>query len=164
MSVKRRMAMGPLALIVVAVGLGGAAIAFADTTRADYIAQAEPICRANTDANRHILKGAKSKAKHGHLSAAGRQFTRAASAFSSTLDQLAAIPQPAADTAVLSRWIGYLRLEGDYLGRVAQALKKAQRNKAEGYAVRLNRNANLANQVVTGYGFSACLIDPSEFT
>jgi len=160
----RRTRLGLTALAALGIALSGTAIAIGDTTRADYIAQAEPICKANTDANRHILKGAKSKAKRGQLGAAGRQFTRAASAFSTTVDQLAGLPQPSADTPVLSQWIGYLRLEATYLARVAQALKKAQRGRAEGYAVRLNRNANLANQVVTGYGFSACLINPSQFT
>jgi hypothetical protein len=146
-----------LALIV-------AAVARADTTRPDYIAAAEPICKANTDANRHILRGARAKAKSGKLGAAGRQFSRAARAFSATVDQIAAIPQPSADTNVLSQWIGYLRLESSYLTRVAAALKHGQANKAQGFAVRLNRNANFANQVVTGFGFSSCLINPSQFT
>jgi hypothetical protein len=151
-----------MALLISAVAV--VAIARADTTRADYIAAAEPICKQNTDANRHILRGAKQKAKHGHLGAAGRQFTRAARAFSTTVDQLAAIPQPPDDVPILSQWISYLQLEASYLGKVGMALKHGQGGKAEGYAVRLNRNANLANQVVTGYGFSSCLIRPNEFT
>src|SRR5262249_414984 len=148
--------------IIVLLWLLTAGEAHADTTRSDYIAAAEPICLANTNANRHILRGAKAKAKRGHLGAAGRQFTRAAQAFATTVDQIAALPQPAADTRILSQWIGYLRLESTYLTNVATALRAGQAIKAQGYAVRLNRNANLANQVVTGYGFSACLINPSE--
>jgi hypothetical protein len=138
-------------------------LAWAETTRSDYIAAAEPICKANTDANRHTLRGARAKAKSGKLGAAGRQFTRAARAFSATVDQIAALPQPSADTLVLSRWIGYLRLESGYLTKVAVALKHGQANKAQGFAVRLNRNANFANQTVAGYGFSSCLINPSQF-
>jgi hypothetical protein len=76
----------------------------------------------------------------------------------------AAFPPPAADVYVLAQWIGYLRLESTYLTEVAAALKRGQGGKAEGYSVRLNRNANLANQVVTGYGFTACLIRPNQFT
>lgn len=163
MSARRRRA-----LLIASIALGAVlclvALARADTTRADYISQAEPICQRNTNANRHILRGAKTKAKHGRLQAAGRQFARAATAFSATVEQLAALPQPVDDVYVLGQWVGYLRLEAGYLGRVAVALKHGQGGKAEGYAVRLNRNANLANQVVTGYGFSACLIRPNQFT
>jgi hypothetical protein len=154
-------AIGLSALILT---FGAASPARAETTRADYIAQAEPICQANTNANRHILKGAKARAKAGKLGAAGRQFTRAASAFGATVDQIAALPQPTDDSQILAQWIGYLRLESSYLGKVAVALKHRQGGKAEGFAIRLNRNANLANQVVTGYGFSSCLIRPNEFT
>jgi hypothetical protein len=162
--------MPPSSLRLVALPLlatfifGLVAVSWAETTRADYIAQAEPICQANTNANRHILRGAKAKAKHGRLHAAGQQFSRAAIAFAATVDQIAAISQPVEDSTILGQWIGYLRLESSYLGMVATALQHGQGGKAEGFAVRLNRNANLANQVITGYGFSACLIRPTEFT
>lgn len=153
-----------LALIAVALAATLAAVACAETTRADYIAQAEPICKANTDANRHILKGARAKAKRGKLGAAGRQLTRAAVAFAATVNQLAALEQPAADSQILARWINYLNLESSYLSQVAASLRAGKASQAQGLAVRLNRNANLANQTVATYGFSACLINPSEFT
>src|SRR4029077_20384569 len=115
------------ALMVALVALVGVlclvTLARADTTRSDYITAAEPICAQNTDANRHILRGAKDKAKHGRLQAAGRQFARAAIAFSTTVDQLAALPQPPDDVYILAVWIGYLRLESTYLTKVAAALK-----------------------------------------
>jgi hypothetical protein len=136
----------------------------AEPTRADYVAQVEPICAANTDANTEILEGARSKVKKGKYRAASRQFAKAAAAFSKTIGQLTAVPQPSADAPTLARWLAYLRLEAGYLGKVAKALKAEQLGKAQGFVVRLSRNANLANDTVAGFGFRECLVNPSKFS
>jgi hypothetical protein len=145
------------------LGASVVALARAEATRADYVAELEPICKANTEANKRILKGARAKARHGKLRAAGRQFSRAARAFAQTVKELGAVPRPPADAAVLAKWFGYLRLESAYLGKIATALKAGQGGRAQAYAVRLQRNANLANDTVIGFGFNYCRIHASRF-
>jgi len=149
---------------VLAVSLVLAAPAQAAPTRAEYIAQVEPICKSNTDANTKILKGVRARIKNEKYAAAAKQFARAAQAFTATIGQIAAIEQPTADVATLTRWLGYLRLEAGYLGKAGKAIKAEKLGKAQGFVVRLQRNANLANDTVAGIGFTHCLINPAKFT
>jgi hypothetical protein len=140
------------------------AVARADTTRADYVAQVEPICKANTDANERILKGARARAKNGKTKAAAKQFSRAAVAFADTVTQLRAVPQPPDDASILTSWLGYLDKETTYLGRIATDLRKNQLNRAQSDALQLKRNADIANDTVVSFGFTYCRINPAKFT
>lgn len=135
-----------------------------EPTRAEYIAQLEPVCAANTDANRRILRGVRKRVKEDKLKAAAGQFARAATAFGNTVGTLEAVPRPSADTAKLAEWFGHLNRETDYLQGISKALRKEQRGRAQGLAVRLQHTANLANGAVTGFGFSECQINPSNYS
>jgi hypothetical protein len=84
-----------LALTVVAVPL----VQAEEVTRDSYKEAVEPICKANTEANERILKGARGKVKHGKLKQAAGQFFRAATALRGTVKELGAVPQPPADEA-----------------------------------------------------------------
>ncbi len=104
------------AVLVAFAALAVAAVARADDpTRESYAAQVEPICQANADANKAILKGVRDRVKQDKFGAAGKQFSRAATEFKATIDQIAAVPQPPADEARLSRWIGILEKIDAYL-------------------------------------------------
>ena len=148
---------------MLAIALALAPAASAAPTRDQYVAQVEPICAANTAANTKILGGARNKVKQGKYRAASRQFSKAAKAFSATVGQLAAVEQPSADAPTLARWLDFLRTEALYLGKVAKELKAENLNKAQGFVIRLSRNANRANDTVAGMGFNECLINPSKF-
>lgn len=150
-----------VAAITTALAVG---VALAETTRADYVAQAEPICKANTDQNRRILKGARARAKKGKTKAAARQFSRASAAFGSAVAQLRAVPQPPDDTAILTSWLGYLDKETLYLGKIAKDLRKKQINRAQSDGLQLRRNADIANDTVINFGFTYCRINPAKFT
>jgi hypothetical protein len=154
----------PRALVIaLALALILAPMASAQPTREAYVAQVEPICKANTDANTKILGGARNKVKKGKYRAASRQFSKAARAFSRTVGQLTAVEQPPSDAATLARWLEFLRAEARYLAKVAKELRAENLNKAQGYVIRLSRNANRANDTVAGMGFNECLINPSKF-
>jgi hypothetical protein len=144
--------------------LATAVVALADVTRADYLAQVEPICKANTEANQRILRGARARAKNGKLKAAAKQFSKASVAFASTVIQLRAVPQPPDDASVLASWLGYLDKETTYLSRIARDLKKDQLNRAQSDALQLKRNADIANDTVITFGFTYCRINPAKFT
>ena len=157
---------GVATAVVAAVLLSGvgAGVALGDVTRPDYIAQVEPICKANTDTNRRILNGARTRAKNGKTKAAARQFARAAAAFGSTVAQLNGVPQPPGDTAILTSWLGYLDKETLYLGRIARDLRRNQLNRAQADGLQLKRNADIANDTVISFGFTYCRINPAKFT
>jgi hypothetical protein len=136
----------------------------AEVSRDEYVQSAEPICKANTEANRRIFKGAPEEVKAGKLKAASTHFSRAKAALAKAVRQLAALPQPATDEAKLQKWIGYLGAERDLLGKIATALAHEDKPAAQQLSVRLNRNSNLANNTVLAFGFDYCRIDPSRFS
>lgn len=140
------------------------AVHAAELTRDDYVARVEPICKRNTEANQRIFAGAKEEVKSGKLRLASTHFARAETALEKTVQQLKAVPEPAADEAKLAKWIGYLEGESTFIGRIGKALAQGQKGKAQTLSVQLNRNSNLANNSVLAFGFSYCKLDPSRFT
>lgn len=146
---------------LLAVPLASAA---AELSRDEYVTRAEPICKANTEANKRIFQGAKEEVKEDKLKAASGHFKRAARALNKTAAQLGAIPRPSADEAKLGKWIGYLKAESSLLGQIGTALAKEDKAKAETLSVKLNRNSNLANNTVLAFGFNYCRIDPGRFS
>lgn len=147
-----------LAAVPVALATEGEEI-----TRTEYIARVEPICAASTKSNSNILKGVKDQVKQGQLVPAGKRFIRAAGVLDRSTGQIAKVPQPAADEAKLSKWIGYLRNEGRFLQLIGKSLKSGDKYKAQKLAVKLNRNNNQANNTVISFGFKECRIDSSRF-
>ena len=135
-----------------------------ELTRDEYVSRVEPICKRNTEANKRIFAGAKGQVKAEQLKAASTHFTRAVGAFEKTIGQLQAVPPPPSDEAKLGKWIGYLKVESSYLGRIGKALAKEDKAKAQTFSVQLNRNSNLANNTVLAFGFTYCKIDPSRFS
>lgn len=156
--------LGPLACAALALALAIPAVSSAETSERDeYVAKAEPICKTNVLANRQIFKGAKQQVKEDKLKLASKHFFRAATAFSKTIDQLAAIPQPPEDAAKLTKWLGLLRTEKAIIQKIGTALAAEDKHRAQSYSVELNRNSNKANNAVLGFGFNYCRIEPSRF-
>lgn len=127
--------------------------------RQQYVETAEPICKQNVIANKHIFKGAKREVKEGKLKLASTHFFRAAKAFGKTIEQLAAIPRPQEDAGRLSRWLDLLRNERRIIEKIGRALAAGNKQKAESYSVDLNQNSNKANNAVLGFGFDYFRID-----
>lgn len=147
-------------MLGVAVPLAGAA----EITREEYKAQVEPVCKTNVEANKRIFQGAEAEVKAGKLKKASTHFFRAAVAFNKTIRQIQAVPQPSEDEAKLGKWIGYLKVESSYIGKIGDALKAGKEDKARSLSVRLNHNSNLANNTVLSFGFNYCRIDSSRFS
>ena len=136
----------------------------AELSRSEYVTSAEPVCKANTEANERIFKGAKEEVKEDKLKAASSHFFKAKQALTKTVTQLSSLPQPTADEAKLQKWIGYLGTERDLLGKIGTALRHEDKPAAQQLSVRLNRNSNLANNTVLAFGFDYCRIDPGRFS
>jgi hypothetical protein len=152
------------ALLALCLGLTAQGALAAEISRDEYVARAEPLCKANTEANRRIFKGAKDQVKEGRLKAASAHFFKAKRALTKTVKQLGSLPQPTSDEAKLAKWIGYLGTERDLLGRIGSALRHEDKAAAQQLSVRLNRNSNLANNTVLAFGFDYCRIDPGRFS
>jgi hypothetical protein len=158
--VTRRVATLAVALALVAVPAAYAA----ETTRDEYVARVEPICKKDTEANERIFAGAKEEVKEGKLKLASTHFAKAKTALKKTIGQLKAVLQPAADEAKLDKWLGYLETEASYLGRIGKALAQGDKGKAQTLSVRLDRNSNLANDSVLAFGFDYCRLESSRFS
>lgn len=152
-----------LALAVALLVAAPIALAAEEPTREEYVAKVEPICKANTEANSRILTGVKEQVKHDKLVPAGKRFVSASSVLGKTVAQISKVPQPSADAAKLTKWIGYLAKEKGFLQKIGGALKADNKFKAQKLAVELNKNNNKANNTVISFGFKECRIDSSRF-
>jgi len=160
-----KMSFGRLVLAVLALALLAAPPAQAEeVTRESYKEVVEPVCKSNAKANERILKGVRGKFRSGKLKAASRQFFRAAAALRRTLRQLRAVSQPPADKAKLAKWLKYIGIEANLFQKTGKKLKAGNRNAATAMVIRLERNANLANNQVIGFEFRHCRFEPSKFT
>jgi hypothetical protein len=140
-----------------------AASASEATERDEYVAKAESICKANVLANKRIFKGVREQVKTGKLKQASRHFFQAARAFAKAVRQLTAVPQPAADAARLTKWLGILGAEKTILEKIGRALAAEDKRKAVSYSGELSRNSNKANNAVLSFDFNYCRIEPSRF-
>lgn len=98
----------------------------ADISRAEYVEQSEPICKANTNANKNILKGVREDVREGKLKVAGAKFSRAARALNQTIQKPELIPRPSADESRHGE-------ESGDPGRVAQPSYGSRRNCTAGW-------------------------------
>ena len=158
------------ALVLAAATFFAGALATAEeppSPRAEYVAAVEPICEANTLANKRILKNVRTKARSKDPDAvreAGGQFVHASAAFGSTVSKIAAVPPPPEDEVRLGRWIERLRIVQANLRHLGKALQKLEKIKAAHEAIRVERSGNAANNVGFAFGFRYCRITPSRFT
>lgn len=158
---KARLGLPLVALLAVLMAISLASAE--EITRAQYRAAAEPICKANAEANEHILKGVRSKVRAGKLKAAGSQFTRAATALRKTLQKIEALPKPASDVQRLTEWYKRVGEEVTLLRSVGKALLAENAHKAERLSVKLSSNARLTNAIVVPFGFTYCRLEPTKY-
>jgi hypothetical protein len=133
-------------------------------TRESYVAQVEPICKRNTEANKRILAGVRKKIKQGKLGVAASQFAKASSAFGRAVREIRAVPQPPADAVKLEKWLVYLDKERKLLAEIGKALKSGAKTRAQRLSLQLTHNGNTANNKVLGFDFDYCLIESSRFS
>jgi hypothetical protein len=135
-------------------------------SRAEYAAQVEPICEANTVANKRILKNVKERARSqapSKVKQAGAQFIRASEAFGETAKKIAAVPRPPADDARLLKWFKHLGIVKTNLRSLGKALKEEEKILAAHEQIRVERSANAANNVSFVFEFRYCRLTPSRF-
>jgi hypothetical protein len=132
-------------------------------TRASYVAQVEPLCKANTEASQRVLTGASGRIKKRELKPAGRQFVRASATFGHGIRQIVAVPRPPADEARLEKWFKYLRIVKGRLFALGRYLEAEERLRATHGKIALERSANAANNVSFVFGFHYCKLSRANF-
>jgi hypothetical protein len=142
------------ALAIIASVLAFAATpAHAASTRAEYIAQVDPICASASSAEKRAQGGIGHLIKKDRFKAAARKFRLTNRAFGLGVEQVAAVAPPAADAQVIATWVQMLRAQLPLAEKAAKALADGQIGKA---IARLFRASDNTKAYIAGYGFSAC--------
>jgi hypothetical protein len=156
-------AVGCAAVLAVAPAPAAAA---EEPTRPQYVEQVEPICQANTEASKRILKNVKTKARsrdRAKMREAGAQFIHASAVFGKTVQKLKAVPRPPADDARLLKWFGQLGIVREKLRKLGVALREGEEIKAAHEQIRVERASNAANNVGFVFEFHYCRLTASRF-
>jgi hypothetical protein len=128
-----------------------------------YREAVEPICKSNTEANKRILKNVKKEVRQGKLKLAGRQFGKAGAALNRAHAELAAVPKPAEYATKLTRWLSLIGTEVTLFKKAGSQLEAGSKTAAQATVIRLQRNANKANNQVAVFEFRYCRFDTSKF-
>jgi len=155
---------------LIAASFIGAGPASAASTRAEYIAQADPICQTYA-----AQEGAALSAYHrnfklwqrdftkGSLKAWVRQEKRTAASlrlfnqiFATVTEAVAAVPPPAADAGLVSTWIASRRQAGGYATAAASALNRFQITRFFKLARQADNAESAGLQAITAFGFTVC--------
>jgi hypothetical protein len=157
--------LGILSLFAALAILFTASFAFAEgeVTRDSYREAVEPICKTNKQASDRILSGVKDMVKKDKLVQVSQAFAKAATALEKAQKQLAAVAQPPADVAKLTKWISEIKGEVALMKTISAKFKQGNKSKATSLAVKLQNNANKANNLVIAFQFNYCKIDPSRY-
>jgi hypothetical protein len=155
--------MGLLAAILVVLSLASAASAAPETTREEYVAQLERICKPGSEATQRAVSGVKSLVRSERLPVAAPKVAKAKRIFANTVSSIAAIPRPAADRTTLARWFVALKRETGALGRTAEALGADDVPRFQRVWGDFIHEGNKANNVVVSFGFDYCNFKASRF-
>jgi hypothetical protein len=157
---------------VLSVGLiaAGAAPAVADSTRAEYIAQVDPICQAfvgpERDAGKTFIKNVKRWARLAESEKVKpfvRQTRRTASSLDRLVqidvrltDQIAAVPPPAADAGTIGTWLNYRREADGLLSSAASAFRHFKFRLFLKRAGAADAASTASIRTISGFGFQVC--------
>jgi hypothetical protein len=156
---------------VLSVGLIAvwAAPAEAASTRAEYIAQVDPICQAAaaplSQADQAVSKSYKSFLRPGTYSVKqfsrkakrlARSMNRRAAVYSSVTEQIAAVPPPAEDAATVSAWLDHRRQAATLERSAASALTRLALSKAAKRIRQAGAADDAADKSISGFGFKFC--------
>jgi hypothetical protein len=132
-------------------------------TRSEYVQQVEPICKAETQANRSVLRGVEEMIQQGKLQQAAPRLGRAAAALRAAVKELAKVPRPAADVDRLARWLQLAGGGGELLGQMARKLQQGDREEVQRLSAELLQQTKRANAAVVGFNFDYCRANPARF-
>jgi hypothetical protein len=143
---------------VLSVGLIAvwAAPADAASTRAEYIAQADPICHSTNVAVAQAARGIRSDERQGRFKVAARKLRKEIPLQSAGVEQIAAIEPPPADAQLLGTWVQMLRSQLPVAAQLATDFARGRIRKAAKVDVRFGKLIQQTEALVTSFGFQYC--------
>ena len=166
----RRVAIGAVVSVgVIAVGVPPANAA---ATRAEYIAQVDPICQSFVGPENVAFRAyVRNSKREGHLAGSGslkawlkatRRTSKSLTGYVqidlSLLDQIAAVPPFAADVGTIGTWLNYRRQADAFAAAAAAALNRPvpQIGKYFKRVKQTNASVDAAGRAIAGFGFQVC--------
>lgn len=153
-----------VAALAVAGALAAASSAGAETTRSEYIARLEQICKPDSEATQRAVRGTRADVRSERFRQAASKVAQAGRIFTSTVRSISTVPRPEADRTTLARWFDALKGESAALGRTAAALRAEDLARFQRVWADFIHEGNKANNVVVSFGFNYCAFKPSRFT
>lgn len=143
---------------IVAVVLGSVSASAEAATRAEYIAQVDPICETTNMAMKRAQRGSVRDLRNGRHRKAGHKVARAARIFQDGISETAAVSQPDADAALLSEWIAGLQRQAKLMLDVAKAVKASplRQPRLRRSQRRWQRQVDANAELIAGFGFQSC--------
>jgi hypothetical protein len=157
--VRRLVAAASLAVVALCASAGAEAV----PDRAEYVSRLESVCKPGVEATQKAVRGVRSDIRAERLGVAAGKLASAARIFDGTVRKISTVPRPQPDSAQLTKWFRYLRLQESYLARAAAALRAQLIVRYQHNAVRFVHTGNLANDVVIAFGFNYCRFKFSRF-
>jgi hypothetical protein len=152
----RRLRPPHLLLLALCCLLAIPAAAHAAATRAEYVAQADPVCAsANRDIHR-LNKRFSSLDKDGRYGAAGQTLKRTGARLSASIAQVRSITPPPGDEQTISSWLGEVARIAANNRRMGTA--EAQQHFRRVFVLQVKNFlvARRAHELVADWGFHAC--------
>jgi putative hemolysin len=147
---------GAMALALLAISAVAVTPAHAAATRAEYIAQADPICaQAYAEAQPLWARSAVDQAK-GRYKKAARELLSSTAVTEGMVLNLAALQPPAEDVPLIDSWLKAQRDVNSLSRQQATALKHRKAKRAKNLGARVISAAEAARVVVANYGFAYC--------
>jgi hypothetical protein len=146
------------ALVVTAIALLAVTTpsASAASTRAEYIAQADPLCAAWIQVSNKQLKGFPKDAEAEQWRRAVRRLQITLRAFNRLLASLSGLQPPAADAAQVNQWLAGLRAQTPLAKALIAATKQHSFGKVVKSSGRLAEASQDTQDLVAGFGFQSC--------
>lgn len=164
--------------IAVILSLGLIA-AWADTaaaapTRAEYVAQVDPICQSaagplgaiwraynktfkRTD---HAVKVGNTKGFLRGTKKLSQLLNQLSGTRTGMIDQIAAVPPPDADAGTVGTWLGDLRQEVTFEQSAARAVLRLRIGKFFSFLRQADRASTAGKTAIAGFGFQSCGVFP----
>jgi hypothetical protein len=140
-----------LAMLALAPLAGGE-----EQTRESYVAQVEPICKANRDANERIMAGSRDRVNQGKLKPAGKQFIQLSESFGKLIKLLVGVPAPTADDARIGHWFEAMKLLKSRLRNVGKYFIAGEKIKGTHESILAERAGLTANNISIVFHFHYC--------
>jgi hypothetical protein len=164
-----------IAVVLLAIPAVAVTPAHAAQTRAEYIAQVDPICqsfvgpvndaarvlrRDHKEWERRLTKGTlKGWVKQTHRTA--RSILRLAEVDARLTDQIATVSAPPGDAGIIGTWLNFRRQSVAFATSAAKAFGRFKFEVSDRRLRRAGAAQSAARDAISGFGFQVCGVNPA---